>query len=135
MSTSYINHDMLALSAVLQAERKKGPPIPVKDSLPSEGLTKFVHTDEIIRQIETFVRGNLDLYVAVNKFLINPVSFQFTPPHTRERAVVIQYLETLTRQHAFLRDIEGRILKRLNFDPNTVHLSDYILFVKRMKRK
>jgi glyoxylate utilization-related uncharacterized protein len=123
---------MLALS--VQA-RRQGPPVPVKDSIPSEGLSKFVHTDEIIRQIETFVRGNLDLYVAVNKFLINPVSFPFTPPKSSVRAVVIQYLETLTRQHAFLRDIEGRILKRLNFDPNTVHLSDYILFVKRIRRK
>jgi hypothetical protein len=132
MSTSYVNHDMLALSAVIHA---KGPPIPVKDSLPSEGLTKFVHTDKIIRQIEIFVRGNLDLFCAVNKFLVNPIQFPFIPPKSSNRAVIIQYLETLTRQHAFLRDIEGRILKRLNLNPNNVHLSDYILFVKRMKRK
>jgi hypothetical protein len=131
MSTSYVNHDMLAL----QQSARQGPPVPVKDSIPSEGLTKFVHTDEIIRQIETFVRGNLDLFCAVNKFLITPVSFPFAAPFTRERAVGIKYLETLTRQHAFLRDIECRILKRLGLDSNNVHLSDYILFVKRMKRK
>jgi hypothetical protein len=131
MSTSYVNRDMLAL----QQSARQGPPVPVKDSIPSEGLTKFVHTDEIIRQIETFVRGNLDLFCAVNKFLVKPIQFPFIPPKSSNRAVIIQYLETLTRQNSALSEIENRILKRLNLNPKTVNLSDYILFVKRMKRK